>query len=129
MARFPVLTVVAAILTAFAGAAHGQLKTDYTIVMEARNAYLRAHPGLDATIRAAIAASELRHGMTPAQVIAAWGRPYRKNTFSNSPAVEWVFRCDYPHACIPNRRRSLLDDDPLWPRAYFYKGRLSDWRR
>lgn len=112
-----------------AGCVANGLKTDYEMVIESRVAYLRSHPETDARTREAILASNLLVGMMPDQVVAAWGPPYRRFTMADKRTVEWIFGCDYPHICVRDERRRLLEDPRFLPRAWFYDGRLSDWRR
>jgi hypothetical protein len=104
--------------------------TDYERVQEGRASYVAARPDLDAATRRAILAGELLIGMTPDEVAAAWGRPVAANRFENGRQVEWVFGCDYPHSCsfeeIGRFRAPLTIHHS---RAYFYDGKLKEWRR
>jgi hypothetical protein len=128
MAAVPVVVALAA--GVLVGACSGPLKTDYEKLQEARASYIAAHPSLDDATKGAIRNGELRTGMTPDEVAAAWGRPVYINRFDNGRKVEWLFGCDYPHMCSYERiGRFQMTEVIHHSRAYFYDGRLTEWRR
>ena len=110
-----------------------ELKSDMTKLRDARQAHVLSNPGPSPAIIEAIKTGEPVVGMTPDQVSASWGKPYRVNKFSGGRLEEWVFGCAYPHYCVRRDRgrsiaRGMLFDRVIhMSRAYFSAGRLSEW--
>lgn len=127
------MTVLAALAVAVSGGCVSDLKSDWTLLQESRQDYIAANPGLDTRTIDAIKSGKLVIGMTPAEVSAAWGRPYRINKFSNLRLEEWIFGCDYPHYCVQRDRHGrfsagiLFDSVIHMSRAHFSEGRLTEW--
>jgi hypothetical protein len=121
------VTIAAALAVA---ACSGPLKTDYEKLQEGRANYVAANEGLEPEIKGAILDGDLKAGMTPAEVAAAWGAPVSVNRFENGRKIEWIFGCDYPHSCAYETfGRARMPLTIHFSRAYFYDGRLTDWRR
>jgi hypothetical protein len=121
---------VALTLAVLVGGCSGPLRTDYEKVQETRANYIAANPSLGEATKAAIRSGELRVGMTPDEVAAAWGRPAYVNRFENGRKVEWLFGCDYPHFCTYQVIGRFRTTEVFYhSRAYFYDGRLTEWRQ
>lgn len=117
--------------TALALIAACGLKTDYELLQERQQNYIVSHPELDDPTKDAIRSGELVQGMTPEQVAATWGPPLYVNRFERGRSVEWVFGCDYPGVCsVQDGGRWLAFGWVMYhTRAYFYDGRLTQWRK
>jgi hypothetical protein len=121
-------------LTALSGAALAiagcGLKTDYQLLEERRQSYLGSHPELDDPTKTAIQSGELKEGMTYEEVAATWGPPLYVNRFEKGRSVEWIYGCNYPGVCSYQEGHPVMFDRIIYhTRAYFYDGRLTQWRK
>jgi hypothetical protein len=75
-----------------------------------RQAYLDAHPELDAALRAAISEGRVEKGMTPEQVTAALGPPDTRRQFDEGAGRVEIWT--YPGALVSRRiTRSATETD------------------
>ncbi len=114
----------AALLSIVAACAGGSLTTDYERAHRRIDAYLAAHPKTGPATAAAIRHAEVRTGMTPQQVIAAWGRPVSVQNYRGGARQFWMFGCNWPHHCdYPDSRRAMAAEIYL-SQVLFENGRV-----
>ncbi len=113
-----------ALLVLLAGCSGSGMIGDSQRAYQRIDAYLAAHPGLEAATASAIRQARVRTGMTPPQVIAAWGRPVSVQKYRGGSQQFWLFGCTWPHRCdYPDSRHAMMAEIHL-SQVLFENGRV-----
>lgn len=123
----PVISALV-LLVLLAGCAGGGMISDSRHAQQRIDAYLATHPELEAATATAIRQARVRTGMTPQQVIAAWGRPVSVQKYRSGSQQFWLFGCNWPHRCdYPDSRRAMMAEIHL-SQVLFQNGRVIEHR-
>lgn len=112
------------LIVLLAGCSASIMISDSQHTQQRIDAYLTAHPKLESATASAIRQARVIKGMTPPQVIAAWGRPVSVQKYRGGAQQFWLFSCSWPHRCdYPDSRRAMMAEIYL-SQVLFENGRV-----